>query len=316
MKNYIFFSYICTLILGTGTLTMQVLTLPKTGNKLVKLQPFYAVLLVMNIYELFMHYMRKLFQTNNLELLNSAGDLLFAILVICWIKLQVEINGTEKFKWTAKPLRLCLGIYATLWIGSLIYKMGHIFLVTIMDVAFMLILFIGTAISIVRGQRRGDGKAESGYKFVVAFFMLANYVAYFLNHIGIVAPPDRNIELTIIYWMFIGIANVIFMYKVIFVDCYINDDKIMKAGEDQSVVPVQALEDAISHIGDRYGLTKRELEILKTIYDGKSNTQIAEELFISESTVKAHVYNTFKKMGVKNRAEAIHFVRKEREFRL
>lgn len=314
MKDFIFISYICSLILGTGTLTMQVLTLPKTGGKVTKLQPFYAVLLIMNIYELFMYYMRKLFETNELELLNSIGDLLFAMLVICWIRLQSRISGTGNFKWTARPLRLCLCVYVIFWVSSLIYEMGHIWLVTIMDVAFMLILLLGTSISIVQGRKSGGGRAEVGYKFVVAFFMLANYIAYFLNHIGIMAPPDRKIELTIIYWMFIGIANVIFMYKVIFVDCYINDET-PKNAEDQAVVPVQTLEDAISNIGERYGLTKRELEILHNIYDGKSNTQIAGELFISESTVKAHVYNTFKKLGVKNRAEAIHFVRREREFR-
>lgn len=58
----------------------------------------------------------------------------------------------------------------------------------------------------------------------------------------------------------------------------------------------------------RYDLTKREIEILEQICHGKTNIQIAETLYISESTVKTHVSNTYKKLGVKNRTEAICMV--------
>jgi DNA-binding NarL/FixJ family response regulator len=54
-------------------------------------------------------------------------------------------------------------------------------------------------------------------------------------------------------------------------------------------------------------LTKRETEILNLIGLGKSNLEIAEELFISYKTVKNHVYNMFTKLGIHTRAEAIHF---------
>jgi len=53
-------------------------------------------------------------------------------------------------------------------------------------------------------------------------------------------------------------------------------------------------------------LTKRELEILNLIGVGKSNKEIADELFISYKTVKNHVYNLFAKLGIHTRAEAIH----------
>ncbi len=53
-------------------------------------------------------------------------------------------------------------------------------------------------------------------------------------------------------------------------------------------------------------LTIREMEILNLIGAGKSNKEIAEELFISYKTVKNHVYNVFIKLGIHTRAEAIH----------
>jgi LuxR family transcriptional regulator of csgAB operon len=56
-------------------------------------------------------------------------------------------------------------------------------------------------------------------------------------------------------------------------------------------------------------LTKREQQIIKLLGDGASNTQIAEELFVSENTVKAHLHNTFKKIKVKNRVQALLWVK-------
>ncbi|TRX59630.1 response regulator transcription factor [Fulvivirga sp. M361] len=56
-------------------------------------------------------------------------------------------------------------------------------------------------------------------------------------------------------------------------------------------------------------LSKREYEVLIEMVDGKSNKEIAETLFISESTVKTHVSNLFIKLDAKRRTEAIHKAR-------
>ncbi|MGQ9455549.1 MAG: response regulator [Armatimonadota bacterium] len=54
-------------------------------------------------------------------------------------------------------------------------------------------------------------------------------------------------------------------------------------------------------------LTARELEVLKLLGEAKSNVQIAEELFISEHTVKVHVSRILEKLGLSHRAEAVRF---------
>jgi DNA-binding NarL/FixJ family response regulator len=55
----------------------------------------------------------------------------------------------------------------------------------------------------------------------------------------------------------------------------------------------------------RFGLTEREIEILRTMVLGLKNKAIAEKLFISEKTVKTHVNRIFKKLGVTSRSQAI-----------
>ena len=52
-------------------------------------------------------------------------------------------------------------------------------------------------------------------------------------------------------------------------------------------------------------LTQREIQILKSLQSGANNLQMAERLFISEFTVKSHLHKIFKKIAVKNRAQAI-----------
>lgn len=58
-------------------------------------------------------------------------------------------------------------------------------------------------------------------------------------------------------------------------------------------------------------ITEREFEVLRLLVTGKSNTEIAKELFISVHTVKAHVSSILEKFGVEDRVQvAVHAVRK------
>lgn len=56
---------------------------------------------------------------------------------------------------------------------------------------------------------------------------------------------------------------------------------------------------------DTSGLTQREKDILNKLRMGASNVEIARLLFISENTVKTHLYNLFRKIAVKNRTQAV-----------
>jgi len=53
------------------------------------------------------------------------------------------------------------------------------------------------------------------------------------------------------------------------------------------------------------GLSDREFEVMDLIARGKSNAEIARQLFLSEKTVKNHVNRIYAKLGVKTRGEAI-----------
>jgi NarL family two-component system response regulator LiaR len=68
---------------------------------------------------------------------------------------------------------------------------------------------------------------------------------------------------------------------------------------------VQALVRATQQASETEALTEREREILKLMVEGLNNSEIAERIFVSLSTVKYHVSNILVKLGVDNRVAAV-----------
>jgi ATP/maltotriose-dependent transcriptional regulator MalT len=52
------------------------------------------------------------------------------------------------------------------------------------------------------------------------------------------------------------------------------------------------------------GLTSREVEVLRLVAQGRSNREIAAELFIAEKTARNHIEHVYAKLGVNNRTQA------------
>jgi len=65
---------------------------------------------------------------------------------------------------------------------------------------------------------------------------------------------------------------------------------------------------------ERFGLTRREIEITSSVVAGLSNREIAVKLSLSEDTVKHHLTNIFNKMGASNRLELALFAVHHRLF--
>ena len=74
---------------------------------------------------------------------------------------------------------------------------------------------------------------------------------------------------------------------------------IFRALDRPRVGTLSALEEA--------GLSPRELSILEALESGGSNREIAERLFVAEQTVKFHLTNIYRKLGVSSRTEAVHY---------
>jgi len=69
-------------------------------------------------------------------------------------------------------------------------------------------------------------------------------------------------------------------------------------------IPSQLAARLAEHLSDE-ALTTREVEVLRLLAEGNRNLEIAERLFVSEKTIKAHVQHIMEKLGAKDRTQAV-----------
>ena len=122
-----------------------------------------------------------------------------------------------------------------------------------------------------------------------------------LFKIGEVNFTKGNVRLEVI------VAIVAFIF--FFVGLYFNNQsqKKISANSSEPLVSGQSIDyDQIKKVG----LTQREHDVLVKMADGFSNQEIAQHLFLSESTVKTHVSNILFKLDAKRRTQAVQAAKK------
>ena len=85
----------------------------------------------------------------------------------------------------------------------------------------------------------------------------------------------------------------------------------LRAKADRAFPPVKAelaTKVGMEHVFEQYGVTKRERQIVEKICLGKTNKQIADELFISLQTVKDHTHRIYSKVGINGRMQLVQMM--------
>jgi DNA-binding NarL/FixJ family response regulator len=102
-----------------------------------------------------------------------------------------------------------------------------------------------------------------------------------------------------------------FLLKDVQPDDLINAIRVVAAGNSLfAPAATQRLLERFSHTGTRKepslgDLTERELETLRLLSSGLSNAEIAQQLYVSETTVKSHVSAILRKLSVRDRVQAV-----------
>lgn len=105
-------------------------------------------------------------------------------------------------------------------------------------------------------------------------------------------------DFTAAYLLLINLCAMALIYK--------EDYEVGSIGD--LVAAEESVEKMLEGAAEKYSLTEREYQVMVLAYNGYTNPEIAEELFISRNTVKIHMHNIFVKLGISTRTELIHFI--------
>lgn len=106
--------------------------------------------------------------------------------------------------------------------------------------------------------------------------------------------------------IYIGLIAVFFTTLGVWIATQLLKPKIQTVIVEKEVQLPVPIEDSINERElEKLKLSAREYEVLQLLTQGYSNAEIAENLFLSLSTIKTHVSNLFIKMDVKSRTQAI-----------
>lgn len=118
---------------------------------------------------------------------------------------------------------------------------------------------------------------------------------------------DQSLEI------YIGLIAVFFTALGIWVATQLTKPKVQTVIVEKEIfVPVSGPQQVDEIALEKLSLSKREYEVLQLLAQGNSNNDIANQLFLSLSTVKTHVSNLLVKMDVKSRTQVIEKAQKMR----
>lgn len=271
------------------------------------LKPFLGYILLFNVFEFLVigmkYYELNMFDTTALNISPLLKNSFFMLMSVSLVGMAISMIQTASgllktdFKpfirrWAIPSVALALiviGIDIKWFEDDLTFELFTVILYTSVLIYFfelpaLLVLYF-----------RGRKESEKQYKQLILVFSILYLSRYVLLPIIALFPDPVAIfkgRITVLY------ANLI---PIIWIRFYFLEYAKSRAKLRKS--------DAIlSGLVEKYNISKRELEILTLILDGKSNKEIKTQLFISYHTVKNHIYNLFQKLGVKSRYELMRFL--------
>jgi DNA-binding CsgD family transcriptional regulator len=166
-----------------------------------------------------------------------------------------------------------------LFIIPLLYLLPHGYLAMLSSIASMeFYIMLGlNCVTFLIGFNRLDNSYKTltkTFTFLLIFFVLVFMIQLLF---------DLDVNPFPFFYALWSILLIVYFWKNIFV---VSINKLSSAS-----------------LIEQYHITEREKDIMDLIVLGKTNKAIGEQLYISEKTVKNHIYNLYKKLGINSRFE-------------
>ena len=306
MQHIVFFMNILMISLAVVPLVLlfaRTQSLKGMGMLFQRLKVFLIILVLVALFNVVLCYDYEIADLHLDELAYQFGwELLCFLKVSACLAILCCICQNRIGDLFDKVNRYFLFIYGTAWVISTFIAPEHYWaVIEIFDnIVIALCLLGAVACLIALVQKTSRSRIAVLYAVLVA---ILNALSYSIDVVTL-GPDIIANNLYIFTW--IGIAVSTFLYLLY----ELNTQRKLPQAEDPKQ-PVFDFESAYDEIKKKYGLTLREEDILRELYLGKSNSQIAGDLNISEATVKAHIHNLLSKMDAASRVEVILTVQKK-----
>lgn len=265
---------------------------------------FAVGMLIVCFYDMAIYYLDYVIGDFNSLKIMRMGNCIIACTMFLWINVQVNIVKREALNLINNCVKRYLLFYAAMWtLLTVFLKVEHFYTLKWMLLAtdvLLMISFLAASVAHIVFAATANDRMSLGYMLIVVTMLIWNYFSYFWGETSVYWGNSEFIraplDLTIVFWLIITVFNLIYVYRRVFLETFTESVEAENKND---------IEERINEVCAQFKLTPREKELVEQIYAGKSNREIADMLFLSESTIKTHIYNIFKKMDVKSRVGVI-----------
>ncbi|MDO4546036.1 MAG: helix-turn-helix transcriptional regulator [Bacillota bacterium] len=307
-NNLYNFIYIAVIILGGITLTLTVILQAKERDKQHRaISLFVASIFVYMIADFITYYyLDEKVSGDVVFAMITASDILFCALVVAWVYLILVLLRAEdrvSIKWVillsavyqigSQALSISLGRYDS-YALTVEDGIGKVLLQGLNLAYALMIIGVGIRCILLLAKKEHSSFRNSNLVLILLLIGYMVWIAYW-DYSTWYKTEDNLMD---IY----ALDPLILFYAILslFLIYYFYRKDPLRLSESQV-----ASEDAVAVIGERYGLSDRERQVLELMNRGKSNPQIAGELSISENTVKRHINNIFRKTETGSRHDLL-----------
>ena len=309
--------YMITICVGVSALSVQIIVRGKNltaSNSLAKSGSatlFLVLVTIFNVCDYLTVFLGPWLGSGAVMWVLVAENVLEVALAYALIEMEREYFQLKESR--PRFIFFTLTAAGVLWIDSA-YTIGMLEfperVYMILMVGLNLLPVLGVLVFTLRDLR----KIFSGghIHMVEGYFLLYNAIFFLLCIIITIRIADTRTavdymgndhEMYVIFWFVFNIMNCLLIWK----SCLHTDEVC----PNQQAEEEDSMEHRLLCAKDQYRLSERELEIARLIYKGKNNNDIASFLFVSPNTVKVHTSNLYRKLGVKNRVQAVQVLRGE-----
>lgn len=282
----------------------------------------FSALLLVGMYLIFL-FIRFIFGSlDNSAILRVCDIIAFLGLKYFWLKIILEIIAVNE----ARLHRLIDGIFLVFTVLCVInfgflmdsqYFIADITIRSYVVVVSLLLIVIPLIVNlylIIKYNHQMMTKPDKIFIVTTSMLIHLNAVWNSMMAVGLYSGKillstwkTPITDPTSVFLLLINLNIFIFIFKKDFSPLFKPSAEIQtskkKELSDQTIIDILSV---------KHSLTEREREVTILIYQGCTNPDIADKLYISKNTVRNHIHNIFYKLDISSRMELIHLVNSQR----